>query len=407
MESTSQPPLERARAVKALNARPQRRFEVLANHLKAQTPLERAACSVSLVGQPLGAKANGAPVVVGGMVLDIQACPATHEIRPGTTTPGQVRYVRGGVGRNVAECLAKLGQHPFLISVVGDDMAGDSLIAHWRSLGLSVDGIRKCVGISTPVVSAVFDTGGELAAAVADTQAVEVYLTPDWIERFTTQIQAAPVVMLDANLHPLAIKVACKLASDAGVPVWFEPVSIAKATRATGLLKSITFVSPNEAEIVAMAEALQPKKKKAGYLAQVRLEEGTSMRSVSDILGQELQGPIREVLRAGVKYIVLTLGSQGAVLCSREPLGQILFHHYSALPASVVKLSGAGDCLVAGTLAALSKNLVEPRAVAYGLAAAKLAVESEMNVPERLSWEQLSDSVRDVLDQVRTLVVFS
>lgn len=32
--------------------------------------------------------------------------------------------MRGGVGRNVAECLAKLGQRPFLISVVGDDMAG-------------------------------------------------------------------------------------------------------------------------------------------------------------------------------------------------------------------------------------------------------------------------------------------
>lgn len=83
-----------------------------------------------------------------------------------------MRYVRGGVGRNVAECLARLGQKPFLISVVGDDMAGDSLRAHWRSLGLSLDGVRECAGISTPVVSAVFDRRGEVAAAVADTQTV-------------------------------------------------------------------------------------------------------------------------------------------------------------------------------------------------------------------------------------------
>jgi sugar/nucleoside kinase (ribokinase family) len=36
----------------------------------------------------------------------------------------QVRYTRGGVGRNIAECLGRLGHHPFLISVVGDDMEG-------------------------------------------------------------------------------------------------------------------------------------------------------------------------------------------------------------------------------------------------------------------------------------------
>lgn len=214
--------------------------------------------------------------------------------------------------------------------------------------------------------------------------------------------------MLDANLHPLALEAACKLASDAGVPIWFEPVSIAKAIRATGLLKSITFVSPNEAELIAMAEALHPRIAMAGPAAkQVGSKEGSGLKSVSDILDQELQRSIREVLEAGVKYVVLTLGSQGAVLCSIEPLEQIWYLHYPALPASVVKLSGAGDCLVAGTLAGLSRKLVEQRALAYGVATAKLAVESEMNVPQKLSWEDLSEPANLVLDQLRTLVVFT
>lgn len=37
----------------------------------------------------------------------------------------QVNYVLGGVARNVAECMSKLGTNPFMISALGLDMAGD------------------------------------------------------------------------------------------------------------------------------------------------------------------------------------------------------------------------------------------------------------------------------------------
>ena len=39
----------------------------------------------------------------------------------------QVRYVLGGVARNVAECMSKLGTKPFMISAVGLDMACEFL----------------------------------------------------------------------------------------------------------------------------------------------------------------------------------------------------------------------------------------------------------------------------------------
>lgn len=38
--------------------------------------------------------------------------------------PFQVRHVHGGVGRNIAECMATVGCPPLLISVVGKDAAG-------------------------------------------------------------------------------------------------------------------------------------------------------------------------------------------------------------------------------------------------------------------------------------------
>jgi sugar/nucleoside kinase (ribokinase family) len=92
-----------------------------------------------LYQNPLGAiRLESSPVIIGGMVLDIHAKPSMQP-HPGTTVPGMVKYVSGGVARNIAECICKLETRPFMISVVGNDMAGDFLLKYWRSAGLCTD----------------------------------------------------------------------------------------------------------------------------------------------------------------------------------------------------------------------------------------------------------------------------
>lgn len=44
----------------------------------------------------------------------------------------QIQFIRGGVARNISECMSKLGCKPFLISVVGLDMAGYSLLSGYH-----------------------------------------------------------------------------------------------------------------------------------------------------------------------------------------------------------------------------------------------------------------------------------
>jgi sugar/nucleoside kinase (ribokinase family) len=69
----------------------------------------------------------------------------------GGSVPGRVTQSAGGVARNVTEALALLiktagmgagaggGQLalplPLLVSAVGDDLAGQALLQHWKSLG--------------------------------------------------------------------------------------------------------------------------------------------------------------------------------------------------------------------------------------------------------------------------------
>ncbi|CAN6450602.1 unnamed protein product [Victoria cruziana] len=369
------------------------------------------------------------PVIIGGMVLDIHANPSSTA-RAGTTTPGKVSFVKGGVARNVAECMTRLGCKPFIISIVGTDVAGDMLLEHWVTLGLSTEGILRCEGIATPVVSNIFDLKGEIAAAVASVDAVEVFLTPEWISRFENNISSAPVVMIDANLSPLSLKAACQLAHASRTPVWFEPVSVTKSKRIESVIDYVQFISPNEDELLAMANAVS-----SGFSTySFPTGTGATYSHSAEALLQNLKPAICVLLEKGIDAILLTLGSNGAFLCLKDlpcyvrhekdtasDIDNALYNimssgcpclydvtqkinwtsptvlHFPALPVSIVRLTGAGDCLVGGVLASLCAGLDILKSTAVGIAAAKAAIMTDLNVPQEFFLTTVADDAKTTI----------
>ena len=130
--------------------------------------------------------------------------------------------------------------------------------------------------------------GGEVAAAVADVELLERELTRQLVRRHLPAIRSARALLLDGNLRSPVIAVrgahvhivgaptlqlcpcartqpvwclqeACAAAAGAGVPVFFEPVSAAKAMRAAPSLHSIAFLSPNMAELAALAAEVRKR----------------------------------------------------------------------------------------------------------------------------------------------------
>ncbi|KAH7653877.1 Ribokinase protein [Dioscorea alata] len=396
-----------------------RRLKSIAGHLQ---PSETLTGDLFLNRNPVSSSEKiddaSSPIIIGGMVLDINAVPNAHPV-PGTTTPGKVQYVSGGVARNVAECMSKLGTRPFIISVVGLDMAG----------------ILKLQGIATPVVSNVYDCSGELAAAVASVEAVETFVTPQWIKKFSHKIRSAPMVMVDANLNPLALKAACQLAGEFSIPLWFEPVSITKSVRISSIINYITFASPNVNELISMANALSLNKK-FDFITK-------SFQSI-ETLFQMLKPAICVLLEKGVKVLSVTLGSYGVFLCctggpdfinealnrrtascSSRKLYELVnnnslanrFHcntetgmksssfayHFPSLPASVVSLTGAGDCLVGGILASICAGIDLMQSIAVGITVAKAAVEAESNVPAKYSLTTIKDEAVKIMSSAQPL----
>ena len=131
------------------------------------------------------------------------------------------------------------------------------------------------------------------------------------------------------------------MAAAAGVQVWFEPVSVPKAARAADALHLLDYISPNAAELVSISEAIRlrgaaqaPQQPGAGKhrsaegrcadqeMRQQLHEKQPEDKSGSGTAGHrrvlELQQHIWQVLETGVNRIILTLGSDGAAICSRR-----------------------------------------------------------------------------------------
>ncbi|XP_020693516.2 uncharacterized protein LOC110107581 isoform X2 [Dendrobium catenatum] len=387
-------------------------------------------------------KSSPFPVVIGGMVLDIVAKPDTHPY-PATTTPGNIEYVSGGVARNVVECMTKLGSKPFMISVVGFDMAGELLLKLWESAELPTEGLLKLKGISTPVVSNIFDCKGELFAGVASVHAVENFLSPDWIWKFKHYIYSAPILMVDANLHPESLEAACQIAAKYRTPVWFEPVSVTKSARIASIVDYITCASPNENELIAMANALSSQQRFSFVQRHTNTEKWLpSVQSLFDLL----KPAILLLLERGIKLLIVTIGSDGVFVCFRDVADflkditmknkeevdhnrQLLkvikkncpHHHESFLrfvqmssgsfafhlpapAASVVSLTGAGDCLVGGILSSLCSGLDIMQSAAVGVATAKEAVEAFNNVPVEISLNRIASETHKILSAAKQLM---
>ena len=141
----------------------------------------------------------------------------------------------------------------------------------------------------------------------------------------------------------MTLQEACETAAAARVPVFFEPVSAAKAVRAARMLHRISFLSPNAAELATLAAEVrhfsacatraqptaaagrsQPTERSSAFEERWEGQSGWVLQKGAPLSADRADAAARlmaaapdlqAVLAAGAAHVLLTLGAMGAALC--------------------------------------------------------------------------------------------
>ncbi len=223
----------------------------------------------------------------------------------------------GGVARNIAENLARLGQATSLISAFGDDASGRALQAHARSVQIDLDHSLQVAQQSSDSYTAVLNQAGEMLLALAHMQLIE-QLDANFLRACEPVRQQAAMIIADMNLPPDSIALLLSEAQLKNIPLTIVAVSQPKMARLPHNLQGLSLLLLNCAELETRVGApCQTAEQLASACAQVQAQ--------------------------GAQQLIVTLGEQGVCYTGASGL------EFLAAPKidHIHDVTGAGDAFSA------------------------------------------------------------
>lgn len=267
----------------------------------------------------------------------------------GNDRPGRITRLPGGVALNIAMATTRFGLSAALLSVVGKDPEGHSLLSAVSDLGIDVGAIFQAQDLPTDCYMAVESPNG-LAAACADAHSLERagdrILAALSDGRLATQRSPySGIIALDGNLT-LAV-----LTQIAASPL-FEQADL-----------RIAPASPGKADRL---KPLLPLKNATIY---VNLEEACLL---CDTPFETSEQAAQALLDAGANRVLVTNGSDRATDASQAGI-------ITADPQQTIvrRITGAGDTFMAGHIAAEHQGKAPAEALDAALCAAAQFISTE------------------------------
>ena len=286
----------------------------------------------------------GDVIVVGGANIDLTGH-INNSVSRYDSNPGVISTTFGGVGRNIAENLVRLGIPVKLITAIGDDYYGDRMIKHCEVVGIDMSLSKRYIGERTSVYMQVLNQIGDLDVAVADMQIVE-RLTKKVIVDYDHYLDSAKAIVVDCNVSASVIQY---LSEHFGEKLFIDPVSVVKSKKIKSCFKSVFCITPNRYELTELAS------------------------------GDNIEEMIHDIIKQGVDHVVVTEGSEGVTYYNKK------LYKKEALPARIENVTGAGDAFVAGLVYGFVNEKNFEQCVDYGLKMAKMTVECKTTVNENIS----------------------
>ena len=265
-----------------------------------------------------------------GLTMKVKRLPSTGE----TVLASGYRVEYGGKGSNQAVGCARLGAEVAFVARIGKDAFGEMALRLYREEGIDVAFVQQTVehptGVGFILVEA--DTGNNCIAL--DPGANELLSAAD-VARGDRALKSASVV-----LTQLEIPVAAAGAA----------LACGRANGATTILNPAP-VRPLPASVLQLVDVLTPNQTEAKVLTGRSPDAAVEPEVVS-----------RDLIRAGVRQVVMTLGEKGALIVTASSST-----HVPAIRMVAVDTTGAGDAFNAGLATALASGDSLVSAVAFAV----------------------------------------
>uniref|UniRef100_F1KX06 Pseudouridine-metabolizing protein n=2 Tax=Ascaris TaxID=6251 RepID=F1KX06_ASCSU len=312
-------------------------------------------------------------VVIGASILDFEATTSLDVQNDGGTYPGRMIQRCGGVGRNHADALTRLGIDVHLISVVGDDSHAEFVRSRCKHMDLT--NVLSIKELPTATYTA-FAVKGNVQYGISNIDRIIEEITPEVIKQREHLISDADYVLLDGNIPVATINTAVSIADFYGTKVWYEPTAVAKMRKIfdAGVDHMVDIISPNLNEFAAYCSLID-EKLPDNFLTTMHANE----------IFEHLWSKVNQYLRS-LEALIVTIGPKGTILLKRD--GSSITRHQLPPPLSpeiVVSTSGAGDCFNSGLLAGILYDLSIDESLCLAQKCAASSLQSTEAVPESIS----------------------
>jgi pseudouridine kinase len=280
--------------------------------------------------------------VIGGANIDIHAKSAQSLVQH-DSNPGSVHTSAGGVARNIADNLARLGIDSRLISAIGDDHHGRMLLKISRDAGINMQYVHEIIAAPTSTYVSVLDETGDMQVAINDMSIID-QLTAERLKSQKAMLAQASLIIADCNIADDALEWLCSTFSTQ--PIFVDAVSAAKAARIKPLLHNVHTLKASAIEIEALT----------GLEARTQ----SQLRSIANDLHAQ-----------GLDRLFVTLGEKGVFVSTQDSQS---FEKPLSNRSEVVSTGGAGDAFLAGLAYSWLASGSLDESVQFALAAADITL---------------------------------
>lgn len=283
-------------------------------------------------------------VVIGGMNIDILA--SANPLHFHDSSVGSIQTSYGGVGRNIAENIARLGLPVHLCSVIGDDAFGRLMLEHAHHIGINTSLVEVKSNVRTGSYLAVSDHE-DMVVGVNDMD-ITSQMDRAWADTYLPQLLSFDVIVIEPNIPKETLTYLMASLKDKIIIV--DPVSAIKASRLVDVLPYISVIKCNRLELSALSNT-------------TTIDEG-----------------LLHLLTAGVSRVIVTQGKDDVIDYSAQET-----KHHTPVATAVVNVTGAGDAFTAGIVAGIAMAYSNQDQITLAMKMSQLALQSSTTVSTQIS----------------------